>query len=85
MFLRTRLNIIAQDFIPLVGSGRVNMLSGTDAECVAIASVLCLDRTSQEMFAQRKVSSTFASTLLPRTRNNTFIFVVFKYINSVIY
>lgn len=47
MFLPTRLNIIAQYFIPLVGSGRVNMLSGTDAACVAIASVLCLDKPRQ--------------------------------------
>jgi len=73
MFLRTRLNIIAQYFIPLVGSGRVNILSGTDAACVAIVSVLCLERTRQEMFAERNISSTLASTLLPRARNNTFL------------
>jgi len=56
------------------------MLSGTDAAYVAIPSVLCLDRARQEMFAERNISSTLVSTLLPRTRGNTFIFVVFRYI-----
>jgi hypothetical protein len=57
------------------------MLSGTDAACVPVASVLCLDKTRQETMAERNISSTLASILLPRTHNNTLIFVVFRYID----
>jgi hypothetical protein len=86
MFFRTRLNIIAQYFIPLVGSGRVILLSGTDTACVAIVSVLCLDRTRKEIFAEHNISGTLASTLLPRTHNNPFLCSDTLFgINNVIY
>jgi hypothetical protein len=44
------------------------MMSGTDAAFVAIASVLSLESKRQEMFAERNIPDTLASTLLLRTR-----------------